>query len=759
MIHHGILLIVILICLALAYLSIKKSPSDAFTDLIPDSELQEEQRRNNLFSPLINLLNPQLALNTASNDKVKRATQTLNLEGGTPAEYQQKGITAPYEVPTEIPDSIKIAQKVCESVQARTFDPAICSNFENADFKKYCGITFDLKSTNSVGKSQGIGGLYIAPVARSSQLSAAHNKKISPEYIYSPTYGSSSPGTFVADKETCMKLAEEAYCKANHTFDSVYNCSQCYSSSDTSSPEFHRIDPAVEIMGPSLILTTNARLLRVTVAPVEGFQGKQATPPTDPNVKTVRLFGDGKPIKIDLPVLPEGSSFTIETLSESGVDTFVNLTDTDDSTITGENLFLAGFLQGPIKAGSGSYSMDIKYLIDQPGYQPRLNGMIDVAYNNSTVRCWSIRPDLNLAKKGTFSSKATIKIKCTMPFSFVSTSSDEASNCPTGPYITKQASAQFLKSDNCHKEGQKPGAYSPECLLPIFLGLGGNSAGTGYPKNEEAIAPILFDEKGVARTLNEIGDFLTSMSLRASTGLDDNKTQLTIEEWDKASMFMTGVSIKGPCDGPKSQDGPLSDKCIQFLYTDPATYSASSEYTSLGQDGENLYCRFEGRLSPTRPDGLELARSKGGIEAVKAFYQSVFAKANDNTMNNPTRRNDILDCYGIELKHQQPEVFLVMSKSGGLTQDQAKAVSTDFGPSYDVATSNQLDSVKQQGGSWRECGWTSDYGDTLQFDGKQCLMKSGGIYLYGNKPDPQQVPDKYSVIPFNQTTWSNPASD
>ena len=257
------------------------------------------------------------------------------------------------------------------------------------------------------------------------------------------------------------------------------------------------------------------------------------------------------------------------------------------------------------------------------------------------------------------------------------------------------------------------------------------------------------------------------MSLIASTGLRNGES-IPIEEWDAASKFMTGVPIKGPCDGPNKEKGPLSDACIKSLYLSPTTYSLNgSEYTTKAKDGTSLYCNFEGRLSPTTPAGLAMARSKGGVTNVANFFNAAHTRANDNTLRNTERRGAVMDCYGIQLWHQKPEVFLVLLKGmtaqNGYTRDQADNVCKKFGKDYAVATNEQLRMAELNGAAWTSYGWTATSKTPVILDGSAATTNRGGVYCYGNKPEPDEarIPSDVVVIAFNASVgnWSNPASD
>jgi len=689
---------------------------DTFTDIIPD--LASSQQRFNPAASLVNVINPQLPLSKESNALIKQATLSVNLQGGQEGAYEQKEPIIQNQVPESVPTAIYIAQNVCETVQGSSFDASICSSFDTPDFSSNCGITFDVKSTNSKGLKQGIGGLFLAPDRRKAQADAASNKQAS-EYIYTPTFGKTGPGTFAADKATCIRLSEETACKKSKSFESP-NCAQCVSSS-----EFHRLDPTTDILEPTLVLMTNAKNVKITVAARDSSKSTVTTHKIEINT----------PTPLDVLGLTEGTKFTIETPAV-----------TPEKAAT---LYLSGFLSGQIR--SGTYNMDIKYLLEQQGYQPRLQGMVDITYANNTIRCWAIRPDLNNKK---------ISLTFKMPYSFASIASDDSQQCDNGPFVTTADSASFLNSDPCHTGKSGPGTYSTECLIPLFLGLGGSSKGEGYPKDPEVAQQILFD-KDRARTLPDIADFLRDMGLRASTGLSQG-VSLSLEEWDAASRFMTGESIANPCQvDPNQANGPLRDDCIQFLYTDPATYNPLNvaEYESNTADGSVQFCNEKGRLNPYKPEALAAAKAIGGTEAVINLYKTAHNIANDNSLDNIKRRDAMLDCYGIPLQHQRPEVFLVTTSSG-YTKDQAESTCRNFGPDYAVATTAQLKMANGAGADWGGiCGFVSDNEMPMTQTGKACNVSDGGVLCYGSKPFRSDIPSSMTVAPFNGSSWANPASD
>jgi hypothetical protein len=228
---------------------------------------------------------------------------------------------------------------------------------------------------------------------------------------------------------------------------------------------------------------------------------------------------------------------------------------------------------------------------------------------------------------------------------------------------------------------------------------------------------------------------------------------------------MTGRAITGPCDVPNKTNGPLSDECILSLYSDPSTYSPLkvSDYASSSTTGTTMYCTKDGLLNPATPAGMARAKAAGGVEAVRTLYKTAHQNANDNSFSNIKRREDIRDCYGIDVQHQNPEVFLVMPQTmtptNGYTLAQGGDVCRKLGNAYEVATKDQLKMAALDGAKWPQCGWTQDVNDTLTYDGKGCNNQKGGIYCYGNKPASRQIPSDITIAKFNDSNWANPASD
>jgi hypothetical protein len=593
--NQGLLILIFLLIIALVLY--KLSRTEGFDDIIPD--LPSSQKRFNPFGSLVNLLNPQIDLNKETNTMVKQATNSINLAGG-PGAYKQAGIIGNSQIPEGQPPNLERAQKICEVVRADTFNPSVCNSFDNPEFAMYCGITFDMNSTNSKGEVQGIGGLYLDPNQRIRQKDNAIGD-IAPEFIYSPTYGRTAVGTFVADKETCAAISEEMECKTKGKDFKLPYCAQCLPSS-----EFHRIDRTIPLIPPSLVIMTNATTLMFKVTTVGAM-----LPNTKPVVK--KMSGPTTADIISLPDLKESGTITIEMEGQKP-----------------DTPFITGFVTGQTR--KGPYMLDIKYLLTETGgYKPRFLGTKSVSYDDNTVKCYAIYFDPNKP------------LELRMPFSFASIASSDSGRCENGPYVTTAADATFLNSDPCHTKESGPGTYSATCLDQIFKGFGGMDKGTGSPLKTEGLNAIRLGPDDKPRTLEEIGDFLMEQGTKASTGLY-NGVSLSRDEWQAARMFMTGDSFIDPCEGG------ITDECIQSLYTNPNTYDLPIDtYASLNENGLPIFCTADGLLSPKRPEGLKIAKNLGTKEAVIQKYRSTLVTANNNDLSNEDRKNALNDCYGITL--------------------------------------------------------------------------------------------------------------
>ena len=578
---------------------------EQFDSIVPD--IEKGQHRFNAFADNINLMNPQIPLSPASQVLVDGALNTPAFGGsdggygsasGSSGTFISKGVNNPYKIPITTPGVIQIAQRVCEAV--RTPD---CAAFQNPEFAANCGISFDPNGINSKGEPH-MGGLYISADDRTTQLQQAHTLGLAPADIrYTPTIGESKKGMFTVDANSCSIRSEQIACSSKKLIEGSPNCTQCYTSS-----EYKRVDPRTPRIPPTFTILTNADSVIVK------YPGGTYTVPGLSE----------KPIPINLPI-NEGDLIYFDVSGAPG------------------DVYLSGYLGAAVV--KGSFIMDMHSLIDidaVTGYKPRLAGTKMVG----AKQCFSMRPAIG---------KTLMSLRAHIPFSFLSTSEyDAVVGCDNGPVITKKSSADFLGNDVCYGPDNKPGAYSMSCLQQTFIGMGGTVQGTGYPKDAASVN-ALYSAGG--NELAAIANYLYDMNVRASTGRDTAGNSLSIDDWNKASMFSTGTQVTSPCDTSVRDTGPLSKECLQYLYTNSgvgkgigATYTLGTTYSSDDLEGQAAFCTAGGALSPGKAGGFAKGRSAGGVTAVKNMYNTAHQRANDNTLSNEERAEAIKDCYGTTLR-------------------------------------------------------------------------------------------------------------
>lgn len=478
----------------------------------------------------------------------------------------------------------------------------------------------------------------------------------------------------------------------------------------------------------------------------------------------------GTAIAITIPPNAEGTTFNINI---SGPAPF----------------YLSGFVEGP--TARGTFKLDIVTLIQKDiitNAKPRIAGTVRVG----GFRCFTLMPG---------SGKTSMNLSCLIPFSFINMFDGDALACDNGPIITNAASATFLESDPCFGKANSPGNYKLECLQNRWMELGGTMQGTGYPKDRAAADVIQKDASGRPLSIDDIVDILAIKSEQAQTGTDETGKSLTIPDWNTVSMFMTGVPINTPCDGPNNKVGPLSRDCLSYLYTNKGvssrignTYTMSPARVASSKEGfigdtldeeDYLEEQFEDPkppntfnypntvIDPATDKGKEFGQMLGGVAAVKQKYDEINRLANDNSKTNTDRRTAILQAYGVQLGTPssnksigEPQVFAV-GPGYQYTRDEAPAVCAAYGA--EVASTRQLEKAQRNGADWCFSGWVTEgsgkWPITMNPIGG-CGGRTGiiewtpgdraGVNCYGPKPDITDPAAAGKVFPFNQQMWFQP---
>ena len=725
------IIILLLIFVLVFYYSTRRK--EGFASEIPAQLTALNEEAGKKFNPVTNLVNVVNPVLTFTQENSKSVQSALNTVGMTPTSgsYNVNAPRTQYEIPSSTPSTI-VTAKQCEAV------PGTCAAFDTPTFAENCGMSFDIEGTNSDGKPYA-GGLYVSPDSRVEQLSnsmKARDLHQDPYQVFQPTVGTAKPGKFALTKDDCVIVKERVDCESKQTFDSP-NCTQCYTSRT-----FSRVGPEVARI-PFLLLLTGKG----------SFQLKSSNSAIDKGTQTY-VFDDKTPThEIQLPGDSEGSQFTIVTAPANNVQN------------------IGGLIRG--STAKGSFSIDINHMVQadqETGTKPRISGTIKLQGYN-IVRM--------IPGKG----KTSMKLSCLIPFSFIDTNDYETGGCDNGPVITQANSAIFLNSDACFNKSNKPGDYNLECLQSRWISMGGTSEGTGYPSTKEKADAIQKNPDGSPRTLEAIIDILTVVMLQAQTGRSANGQQLSMEDWNTASMFATGKSISSPCDVDDMTTGPLSKECLSYLYMNQGTTSHIGPTYDLptwttanlaGQPVRQTYCQPGTNMDPNTEAGLKLGQSLGGVEQVKTYYNRVNRVANDNSLSNSDRQNEINQCYGVSLDPvvdnatPGPKQVFAVGPGYDYTRDQAAGVCAAYGAQ--VATKAQLADAQAKGADWCFSAWVQDSPNgqwpiTTSVvggcGGRQGIIewtpdsRKAGVTCYGPKPAIQSV-SQGVIKPFNGTNWDQP---
>ena len=707
--------------------------------------IQESNRKLNELTNTINLTNPALPIDPITTELIHQATNVVLADPNSTT--YSLSTKAPYSPPDQPPTIFQQAASCSEA-------PKTCNAFDDPTFAQNCGMSFDINGVGYDGRPF-TGGLYVSPDDREAQTAKAQavrdtgSAPYDPYKVYQPTLGKAKAGTFGLTKGQCIVVKEKLDCETKQTFNTS-NCTQCYTSQSFSrvGPETGRLPSTLNLFGVG----------SVSISSSNGTITLQQT----------NLSKDKAAI-LTIPANAEGTTFTINV---SGTAPF----------------YISGFIQGP--TARGTFNLDFTSIIQKDtitNAKPRISGTVKVG----GFRCFTLMPG---------SGKTSMNLSCLIPFSFINMFDGDALACENGPIITNEASATFLESDPCFGKANSPGNYKLECLQSRWMELGGTMQGTGYPKDKASADAIQKDVSGRPLSIDDIVDILAVKSAQAQTGTDANGKYLSIPDWNTVSMYMTGVPINTPCDGPNNAVGPLSQACLSYLYTNKGvssrignTYTqnpgrvASSKEGFIGDDNaleeEYLSEQFENPpntfnypntpIDPATDAGKEFGQMLGGVAAVKQKYDDINRLANDNSKTNTERKTAVLQAYGVELGTPssnkttgEPQVFAV-GPGYQYTRAEAPAVCAAYGA--EVATTKQLEDAQRNGADWCFSGWVTEgsgkWPITMNPIGG-CGSRTGiiewtpgdkaGVNCYGPKPDIADPAASGKVFPFNQQMWFQP---
>jgi len=501
----------------------------------------------------------------------------------------------------------------CETI--KTNNP---NAFDDPEFAKDCGLCMDI-GTDSDNKPTS-GGLVLLQDDKAYAKSQTKNNSIP---NYKATVGSCPANRLVSTKAEAIRLKRKLDCEKAGSYD-LAECSQCYSDQSYTIVDS---DPAAGVIaGTGTLYVVGKGTLSYSES---GYSSKSG----------ISLSSSPYPIKLEGPEA-----------------TRVTMTITAPSD--GVAPSLAGYLSG--KTAAGEFVLDLYRIVLTDmvtGRKPRTSDMITVNGN-----------DVSTMDPGF--GKDQMKLILPMPFTFVDSNTQQAGDCKDSPFVTKQASSEFLNSDPCYKKGSGPGKYNLECLQSLFLSNGCIEDGKAYPKDAATAAKLMTTKGGSFLTLNQIATMIYGNAVSSSTGIGPNGVKLEVTDWSNASEFCTGKTITSPCDTPAKTAGPLSTDCLSYLWNNgggkknaagvvdqkEATYSLLSMATSMfaTKDTGTRFCQATGTLSPIDANGkanqaaINYWKSKGGVEAVKAIMSNIHTMANKVGLNDTQRIEYLQQCYGVD---------------------------------------------------------------------------------------------------------------
>lgn len=496
---------------------------------------------------------------------------------------------------------------VCEAIQ--TMD---CNAFDKPNFQANCGICHE--GGVDSGNNRKTGGLYITEEDKFN-AEADMRRMQSRRAKYSPSVGKCAPDRFTITKEQCIRMKHQMECEKKQDFSSP-GCAQCYQDET-----FKYITSELDTTDPTLVVAGSGSL---TLTIVGKPQPKQFATP-------ITLTEGAK--RIELPDFAEGDSLQL--------------------AVSPGSASIAGYLTG--KTPTGEFRLDITRLIQTDtitGAKPRMAGQQDIAGDMyMTIRPGRGKESMNLVFQNVFT--------------FVDTTEEESFQCASAPFIKKASSAAFLNSGPCYKKGSGPGKYSMECLQTVFTSAGCDVKGEGYP-NTQAKATALMTRGGQALKIGQIAGQVYQDSLSSYSGRSASGAKLSLDQWNTVSRTCTGKQILSPCDLDDKANGPLSSECLSYLWqnmgatdkrpgsTGP-TYSNTEATASLAGT-KNQFCTPKGTMAPINASGqlnqqaFQTAQKQGGVQKVKAFYDTIHKRANDNRLKDSERQQAIQQCYGVDLQ-------------------------------------------------------------------------------------------------------------
>lgn len=382
----------------------------------------------------------------------------------------------------------------------------------------------------------------------------------------------------------------------------------------------------------------------------------------DPNARInpldLILFGEGTALVEDIQKEPQQLSLTQPLTIPLGTPkegSTIRINIVKGSSVNGPYVF--GTLKG-MNANESPYYIDAFDVIEKnilTGSRPR-TGM-PKQFAEIPLTLVRMNPPRNATE---------MKLEGKIPLTFVEYGELAAFDCPNGPYVTTEGSAEMFVRDPCLRpKGQGPLKYTDDCIRSK---LEENNAAQGsWYEDKPQAAVDLWKKENTTENIKTNGDFFKSFSnwLRSLTQSVGGKPPRVETDIDVA-MGVKGIDIRTPCDPYLTSNEVPNRECMMYLYKNQGSLNKRVGPTYQGFEDYPVY--FEeafmnpmlnqaseaGHLNPLTPAGLTaathaaLAPGEGNpLKKVMNFYAAEWARANDKTLdlNQPNEIGGRLTSY------------------------------------------------------------------------------------------------------------------
>lgn len=598
-----------------------------------------------------------------------------------------------YRVPkgSILSEAVNLCENMTSKIQKKKADGSLdiladCSVFDKSDFADTCGVCH-VNAVNSDGSNiSQPQGLYVSSRMRQDpseeelqrrMLATNDTTNLSQNFV-SPTVGScgSDPKTnknyFSLSKDICIATNSFLQCKTGQNFSSP-GCYACKKNAP-GGRSFNFVNSNVGNF--SVRQPTTFTLIGKGQVNLRLYDEDGSTPlgylynPTSSGFFTLSQTSNNITLSSSSP--PPMYKIPLTTSGEAAAGKYLVITLTQPNPANGIPYVQGNFYGNlrdkttPDKTDFAQTALNITSLGTNITPLSNNSGSFIYYQNGNDGNGMRMQPSIN-TDIGYQLSNATFKVL--IPYLYINTSNIESTYCD-GPFIKNENSSALLSNNFCYATGSSPSNYNSNCLSNIFITAGCKVTGSNFPKDAASINRLnAMGDKG------DISSNVNSLFFSAYTGLS-NGEQMSDTAWLNAqkACFDTAIVGMNPCLNLSEHvkaNGPLSDQCIKFLYAsgrsndttnggsnDPQTYSTSNA-KSLFPAGrvKDRYCTEKGMISPldgstNNGSNIAIAKTKGGITALKSFYDNIHKKANQTDMTNSERAQYVLDCYGTTLDVQ-----------------------------------------------------------------------------------------------------------